>query len=106
MIEEHTNRALYLAEDPANFRECVTELIRAIELSAGGHPSIKVCKMTIVKLFEENPAIHRQVLDGISSWIMEFDQKRYAEPSTVVGPMSSAQRDQLAEIILSRIFEL
>lgn len=106
-LENHLNTARAFLTDVKSpeLRACVEELITAILVAAGGEPSILNARRVIARALKGDPGFRESYLANIACCIMDFEAARHVEPAMPVGPMSTAQREMLADQILILLFE-
>jgi len=107
-LEDHLNRARQAWElDQTNL--AIEQILCAIQVSAGGAPSILNARQTIAEALREDAGVYgfRQTyLASIACIIMDFETARHVDLKSQPGLMTAAERDALASKILNHIFEL
>lgn len=101
---EEINRLL---EAPGMGPEVSAALRATVQLLIdSAYNPVREARAVIRRAFLEDPAFLKVYQDNIACWIMDFEARRFAEPSVNPGPLSKSQRDQLAGIILKNLFDL
>jgi hypothetical protein len=102
-LEDHLNRANEEA-NMGQYARAIAQLACAIQVAAGGGPSIYTARKTFKDAFKEDPVLLEGYHSNIAGLIMDFERQRHIEPGVVVGPMTANERDALAHNILRLIF--